>query len=254
MDNQLASSLEDLEKLFSSRMADYEEKLKKFSAGASSIHPDITSLSCEFTEFKSFVWQTLSKLKSQMELLALGLDRHETVMRRKVLLFHGVPEKDNEKLHETIHKTISDQIKVPDICIDNLLVCHRLGSSTGKSRPILVRFVELQHRKAIWEGKTALKGTGITISEFFTQSRHKVFMAARRHFGVKNSWTVDGKIMVLLPSKSRRKIETMAELQSLVAQYPSGSTEACQSMDLAQLSPKTAPSKTVTVARKTRRR
>lgn len=68
-----------------------------------------------------------------MELLALGLNRHETVMRERFYwLFHEVPEKENEKLHETTNKIISDQMKVPDLCMDNLHVCHCLGSSTGR--------------------------------------------------------------------------------------------------------------------------
>lgn len=255
MDIQLASNLEELEKLFSSRMADYEDKLQKFSAGATTTHPDITTLSREFSEFKSFVWQTLTKLKSQMELLVRGLDRHETAMRRKVLLFHGLPEKENEILHDTIYKIISNKMKVTNINMENLHVCHRLGSFNGKNRPILVRFLDIQHRQAIWESKTALKGTGITISEFLTQVRHKTFMAARKHFGVKNSWTVEGKIMVLLPNKSRRKIETMAELQLLVAQYPLETTDAaCEESQSTQLSPKNPASKGVTAVRKTRRR
>lgn len=255
MDIQLASNLEELEKLFSSRMADYEDKLQKFSAGATTTHPDITTLSCEFSEFKSFVWQTLSKLKSQMELLVCGLDRHETAMRRKVLLFHGLPEKDKEILHNTVHKVITNQMKVTNIPMENLHVCHRLGSFNGKSRPILVRFHDFQQRQTVWESKTSLKGTGITISEFLTQVRHKTFIAARKHFGVKNSWTVEGKIMVLLPNKSRRKIESMAELQLLVAQYPQETTDAtCESSQSTQLSPKNPASKTVSAVRKTRRR
>ncbi|XP_072938248.1 uncharacterized protein [Epargyreus clarus] len=254
MDLQLASNLEELEKLFSSRMADYEDKLNKCAAGTSSVHPDITSLSREFTEFKSFVWQTLNKLKTQMELLALGLDRHETFMRRKVLLFHGLPEKDNEKVHERVLHIISNQMKETSISMDNLHVCHRLGSFNGKCRPILVRFHDIQHRQVVWEGKTALKGTGITISEFLTQARHKAFMAARKHFGVKNCWTVEGKIMVLLPNKSRRKIESLAELQILVAQYPPETTDAACESSQTQLSPKNAASKGATAARKTRRR
>lgn len=254
MDIQLANNLEELEKLFSSRMADYEDKLQKFSAGAITTHPDISALSSEFLEFKSFVWQTLSTLKSQMELVICGLDRHETAMRRKVLLFHGLPEKENEVLHDSIHKIISGKMKVTNITMENLHVCHRLGSFNGKSRPILVRFLDIQHRQAVWENKTTLKGTGITISEFLTQVRHKTFMAARKHFGIKNSWTVEGKIMVLLPNKSRRKIESMAQLQLLVAQYPQETDAPSESTQSSQLSPKNPASKNISAVRKTRRR
>lgn len=208
MDLHLANNLEELEKLFASRMGDYEEKLKKVTTGSTN-PPDILNLSREFSEFKLLVWQTLSKIKTQMELLSLGFDRHETIMRRKVLLFHGVPEKPNEKLPESIFKVITDKLNLPEVPMDGLHVCHRLGSNHGKTRPVLVRFFDTEHRKLVWENKTLLKGTGVTITEFLTQSRHRVFTMARKHFGVKHSWTTDGKIVVLLPDKTRRKMETM---------------------------------------------
>lgn len=220
MDNQLVANMEKLENLFGSRMRDYEEKLKKVAAGSSTPHQDIASLSREFFEFKSFVWDTLSTMKSQIELLSLGFDRHETSMRRKILLFHGVPEKQNEKLLNVIHTVITDQLKLPEVKLDHLQVSHRLGSSGSKTRPVLVRFHCMEQRHLVWDNKTALKGTGVTVSEFLTKSRHRVFVAAREHFGIKQCWSVEGKISILLPNKSRKKIESMAELSLLMSQFP----------------------------------
>lgn len=227
MDTKLAASLEDLEQLFGSRMKEYEAKLQQATSGTASASPDIASIACEFSEFKLFVCQALSQLKTQIELLAASFDRHETVMRRKVLLFHGVLEKDNEKVLEVVHNIISNQIKLPEICKDkNMIhVCHRLGFSQQKARPILVRFFKMEHRQLVWDSKKALKGTGITISEFLTQVRHRVFAAARKHFGMPNCWSMEGKIVVICPDKSRRKIETAGELHDLIAKFPSCSVD-----------------------------
>ena len=104
-------------------------------------------------------------------------------------------------------------------------VCHRLGSSRQKARPILVRFFDMEHRQLVWDSKKALKGTGITISEFLTQARHRVFGAARKHFGMHRCWSMEGKIVVICPDKSRRKIETESELQALFAKFPSCSVD-----------------------------
>lgn len=226
MDIQLVNNMDKLEKLFGSRMQDYEEKLQKITAGACSTPQDMSTLSREFSDFKSFVWQTLSTMKSQIELLSLGLDRHETAMRRKVLLLHGVSEKPNEKLHEAVNKVLRDQIKLTDVSLDHLEAYHRLGSSQVKTRPILLRFHSMEQRHLVWDNKTALKGTGITVSEFLTKSRHKVFTAARGHFGIKQCWSVEGKIMIILPDKSRRKIESMRELNQLITQFPSSPESA----------------------------
>lgn len=218
---QLATNLDDLQKMFESRMGDYEAKLQ--ASNASPVHRNIASLSQDFGEFKSFVIQTLSKLKAQIELISLGLDRHETFLRKKVLLFHGVAEDKEEQLNSTIVKLLHNQMQLEDIHEKHLLVCHRLGprrSSQTKPRAVLVRFGDFELRRCVWDSKTVLKGSGITISEFLTKARHSTFVAARKHFGVNRCWSTEGKIMILLPDKTRTKVETLAELRPLIARFP----------------------------------
>lgn len=253
MDMQLMNNMDKLEKMFESRMCHYEQKLQKAAAGTSSAPPDISTLSREFTDFKTFVWQTLSTMKTQIELLSMGLDRHETAMRRKVLLLHGVPEMPNEKIHSVVLKVLTDQLKMTDVTLDHLQVCHRLGSSHTKARPILLRFNSIHHRHLVWDNKTALKGSGITMSEFLTKTRHKIFMTARGHFGVKQCWSVEGRIMIILSDKSRRKIESMRELEQLIKQFPHsrGVTEDTQESSSAGHSAFTSDEK---VTRRVRRR
>ncbi|KAI5631477.1 hypothetical protein NE865_15816 [Phthorimaea operculella] len=111
-------------------------------------------------------------------------------------------------------------MQLPDLTLSDLQSCHRLGSISSKPRPTLVRFRDIEHRQLAWDSKTSLKDTGIIISEFLTKSRHDVFMAARKHFGVRNCWSADGKIVILLPDKTRRKIETQCELNRLTSSYP----------------------------------
>ncbi|CAF4803213.1 unnamed protein product [Pieris macdunnoughi] len=53
-----------------------------------------------------------------------------------------------------------------------------------KPRPVLIKLREHCDKDKIWLPKSGLKGTGITISEFLTKTRHYLFMAARRHFGI----------------------------------------------------------------------
>ncbi|XP_060810056.1 uncharacterized protein LOC132904156 [Amyelois transitella] len=221
MDTQLANNLEDLQKMFLSRMELYDQKLAKASVGGPAVHKDLASLSREYSEFKTFIWQAFSKIKSQLELLTTGQDRHEMAMRRKVLLLHGLSEKQNEKLHDEVHRIICSQMNLSDVPSNSLQVCHRLGTaSSSKHRPVLVRFTTLEHRSHVWDNKTSLKGTGITISEFLTRPRHRAFTMARNHFGVKNCWSSEGKIVVLLPDKTRSKVETVAEVTRLISIHP----------------------------------
>lgn len=217
---KLSSDLSGLISIFKSRMDSYEDRLKTVTKPASSTAPDVTQLIREFADFKTFVWDSLSTLKAQIDLLSLGLDRHETFLRRKVLLLHGIPESKDEKAFIVVSKVMSEQMKLTEVTSSDLEVCHRLGSNPAKPRPILIRFRDYQQRQAVWDNKTTLKGSGFTLSEFLTRPRHLVFVEARKHFGVNRCWSADGKINVVLPDQTRRRFESMVELDELKHLYP----------------------------------
>lgn len=216
---ELNKNIEDLGKLFSVKMNDYDKKLQE-SSSPSHKTLDLSSLSHEFTEFRQLMWKSLAMLKAQTDLLALGLDRHETASRRKVLLLHGVPESSKEDVINEVASIFRERMKLTQISEQDVGVCHRLGSLRDKPRPILVRFQSYVSRCVVWNAKTALKGSGITLSEFLTKARHEAFLTARKHFGIHKCWTVEGKIVILLPDNSRAKIERMAELRDLTKKHP----------------------------------
>lgn len=240
----------DLSALFA-RMGCFEERLDKATALTSPPVLDLATLTREFAEFKGIVWQVLKKLKSQMDSLSLGQERHEAFLRRKALLVHGVAERKDENVSEVLVNILSTKMHLSDITMGDLQSCHRLGAPSGKPRPVLVRFRELEVRHVVWESKTTLKNTGIVVSEFLTKSRHDIFMAARKHFGIRSCWSVDGKIAIILPDKSRKKIETAGELQSLVDVFPEakdpvlnpGKEKADPSVSAAPLKSKASASK-----------
>lgn len=240
-------NLESLGNLFESRMKEYEDRLKKL-AGDSSIHTDVATLSQDFSNFKLMIWEIFTKIKEDLTSLSIGLDRHEMILRRKVLLFHGIPETPNEKLPDVVHKVVTEQMKLTDVQMNHFQVCHRFGVvSQAKARPILIRFYDLEQRHAIWDAKTTLKGSGITVSEFLTKMRHQVFTQARKHFGIRNCWSMDGKIVIILPDKSRRKIDSMQSLEDIMSRFPAKTIDAGAPAQIAD--PKAAKA-----SRSTRRR
>ncbi|KAI5634751.1 hypothetical protein NE865_12555 [Phthorimaea operculella] len=219
MDNTalLAKSVKDLAAWMDSRMAEFE---KNSQLAGSAGTPKVKDLTTEYLSFKSTVLDTLAMLRAQLELVVYGLDRLETHSRRKVLLFHGVPEAESEDLPKKLDTIFRDQMKMTSVGSEVIEVCHRLGAKRDKNRPVLVRFSTATHRSAVWNAKTKLKGSKMSISEFLTKPRQDIFSKARDHFGVKNSWSSDGVIVVLLPDKTRKKLVTMAELEDLIKQYP----------------------------------
>ncbi|KAJ8730238.1 hypothetical protein PYW07_017276 [Mythimna separata] len=217
--SKLAKSMEDLGTTFTARMDTYEKELKNVSSNEVT-HKTIASLSRDFMEFKCLIWKTMSALKTQMELLTVGLDRHEMASRRQVLILHGLAEQKDEDHTSQAVLTIKDKMKIVNISSSDISSCHRLGADSSKPRPLLIRFNSHNLRSEVWRSKTLLKGSGLVISEFLTRPRHDVFINARKHFGVKQCWTSEGKIVILLPDKSRRRIESAAELQQLVSLFP----------------------------------
>lgn len=217
--SELAKNMNNMESRFSKRMSKYEQELN--SATKLATPTDIASLSRDYMEFKSFVLDSLVMFKKQMGLLIHGLDKHEMRSRRKVLLFHGVQEEAKEEPGDIIHSIMTDNLKVPPECLSEVRVAHRLGAKGDKVRPMLVRFASHAVRRTVWDLKKNLKGTGITVSEFLTKPRHDVFVSARKHFGMSNVWSTEGRIVLLLPDKSRAKLECMADLLPYTNKFPS---------------------------------
>ncbi|CAG4966119.1 unnamed protein product [Parnassius apollo] len=137
MDVKLANNLSKLEKMFGFRMCEYEKKLQKVNNEGNFTYRFIITTR-EFAEFKSFVWQSLSAMKAQIQLLC-----HETAMRRKVLLFHGLPEKQNENLIDVVYELISSQLRLPEVnkdCLKNapqteIMACPKKSSTNSANVP-----------------------------------------------------------------------------------------------------------------------
>lgn len=216
----MSSNLEEITQFFNAKMAEYDDKILKLASSSTVEVGDIKTLSQDFENFKKFVWKALSLLKSQTEFLSLSVERHEAFMRRNVLLLHGVSEDSQEMLINKVTNIISNQMRLTEFSNNHIEACHRLGSLKGKARPVLIRFRELHQRDLVWANKTTLKGSGLTISEFLTKSKHLLFMEARNVFGVNKCWTSNGKIIIMLPDKTRITVEQTADLRKLLLKHP----------------------------------
>lgn len=218
---ELSKNMKDVVAMVNTKIQEFDTKLdEKVCKAPTSSTSELSQLRSDYKDFKDVVWKTLSLLQRQIELLMAGYDKHETLSRRNILLFHGLQEENQEQLEGKIINIIQNHIKLPDIVQNNIELCHRLGTKGDKPRPVLVRFSVLKCRNQVWTSKSLLKGSGITLSEFLTKPRQEIFMTARKHFGVGQCWSTEGSIVVLLPDKSRKKIVSMAELLPLIENHP----------------------------------
>ncbi|KAL4704418.1 hypothetical protein ACJJTC_000417 [Scirpophaga incertulas] len=200
----------------------FETKLTKFQAELNEAcrkNPNsIAALNNEFLAFKSFVCDGLLVLRNQISALNNGLDRIETHFRRKMLLVHGIPEQPSEDTCSKVVSILSAKCKLENYSSKSITSSYRMGKytpSNSKPRPIVVKFADASVRTALWKNKAALKGSQVTLSEFLTKSRHKIFMAARQKYGITNCWTFGGMIHIKLPNGTKRKLETMEEFLNI---------------------------------------
>ncbi|KAI5643289.1 hypothetical protein NE865_04707 [Phthorimaea operculella] len=222
-DTQVLQSMAATREFVAKKIADFQAELKQ--AGRKQPN-SIAALNREFVAFKEMVCNALNVLQTQVDLIARGQDRLEMHSRRKMLLVHGVAEEKNENTTSRLTTLLSSKISSVDIAPGSIRTSHRMGTNKsdpkGKPRPILVKFADTSARDRIWFGKKALKDSGVTLSEFLTKPRHEAFMAARNKFGVKNCWTQNGFIQVKTSSGEKHRIESMMELDRLIAGSQSG--------------------------------
>lgn len=212
--DSLKGSMSDLMAQFHSRMSKFEAELSGSSNTAASTPVD---LAADYASFKTFILQALGCLQRQVEALASNVDALEMRSRRKMLLVHGVAEVSKEETSLVVTGVVRDKLKLDTFSSAAIRRCHRMGhqTGTGKPRPILLKLHDVDVRDTIWHAKTRLKGSGVTLSEFLTRSRHQVFMAAREKFGVTNCWTKQGHIHVLAPDGTKHRVVAQSELNSI---------------------------------------
>lgn len=212
MPNQnIKQTLDNLAEVFNSKMAEFQGNLDK----ADTKNPTVTSVAADFNAFRTFMSSALECLQQQVACLTKQVDHIEVRSRRKMLLIHGVPEVEDEDTVALVVDLCRLRVKCNMTAAD-LRRCFRTGRpQTGRKRPILVHFCDATLRDKLWYTKTALKGSGIVISEFLTHPRHTAFMAARERFGVDKCWTNEGVIIVLDADGKRHRVTSLAELDGV---------------------------------------
>ncbi|CAH0713412.1 unnamed protein product, partial [Brenthis ino] len=219
----IKESLSALTDLFNTRMNDFQQDLNKSSTPVTN-----HALPAEFSSFRSFILSVLNTLQRQVECLALEIDRQEMRRRHKMILFLGVPEKSAEDTTARVTSLVAEHLDLTNFSSASIKDSYRLGRSSDKPRPIVVKFSDVAVRNKVWYSKTKLKGTGITQSEFLTKSRHNTFLEARQRFGIGKCWTRDGYIHVIAPDGSRHRVECKGDLNliPLASKSPPQTTAA----------------------------
>ena len=135
------------------------------------------------------------ELRAQIEELGLAAEEAAQYSRRNCLIISGIAELKKEDT-EKIVLDIAEKWLDIQLDIGKIDRTHRLKvkGSPGMPRQIIVKFCSYHDRESMYRAKRKLKGTKITITEHLTRIRYKLFKIANEAFGVRNVWTLDGKI------------------------------------------------------------
>ncbi|XP_060081921.1 sialoadhesin-like [Ylistrum balloti] len=116
------------------------------------------------------------------------------------------PKVTAEECVEKIVTFVNDKLNV-SLCSEDIDVAHRLGKfSKTKPRNVIVKFVRRRKRHQIIKSRRKLKGTGYTVSEDLTRLNQQKVRDAYSLDYVKNSYSLDGKLFVVLDNGVKRCI------------------------------------------------
>lgn len=158
----------------------------------------------------------------------LKVDDLEQYGRRTSLRVFGIKESEKENTDDIVIKLLEDKlaIKLP---LEDIHRSHRVGrlekkattkngnpnSTADRPRPIIVRFSSYRVRQRVFQAKRKLAGTGVVIREDLTRHRLALLNAAATMYGMKNTWTSDGRIKFAVGEGPTRRIRTAERIEHL---------------------------------------
>ena len=171
-------------------------------------------------------------MKGTISNLLNKIDEIEQYSRRNCLLMNGIKEADPPKENvsqETSEVSTQENTDIAilllfneklgvDVHIKDIDRRHRIGRQKQKNkdtpRPIIVKFSNYNTRQWVFQARRKLKGTQISIVENLTSKRVAILSKARNKFGVRNVWSLDGRIFAVVEGVKTR-IDSIEQIDRL---------------------------------------
>ena len=161
------SKIDGIEKLvnqINSKVENLETKMKSMDTRVKDVEKSSSFVSGQFEDQKTKLKAADNELKSlnkkchDFEGIVKKLEEKNATLEEKTndlefrslrenLLFHGIPEGQNENCETLVKQFVADKLDIgQEITIDR---AHRLGKPKGRVRPIVVKFHEYTERETI---------------------------------------------------------------------------------------------------------
>ncbi|XP_069103903.1 kinesin-related protein 1-like [Argopecten irradians] len=200
LDRKLEKLRSDIQREFSERIESLEDK--------------VNILEQENDDLKETVSRLEENLDTTKEKLAELSGTHndlEQQGRKNSLRIVGLKDPgDKESVEDcvlTIVDFVNDKLNVP-LRESDIDIAHRLGRFDGSTpRNIIVKFTHRRKKAEIIRARKGLKGTKIVVYEDLTRYNQQRLKDAYQLKCVKNSYSIDGKLFVILSDgKTRRRL------------------------------------------------
>ena len=184
-----------------------EKLCEKFEEKISSLNEEVAKVNAKYklleSKFITFEDKNL-EMKKQYE---QKLDKIEQYSRNKNLRIYGLAEKQTENTEMLIIDYFKENLNI-DLTSNDINRCHRIGKNNNtKPRPVLLQLSTYKKKWEIYGNKKMLKNKKVTIKEDLTKTQLILYQQASEKYGFKNTWSIDGKIMVFANNKKQSYME-----------------------------------------------
>lgn len=168
-----------------------------------------------------------SDLKESLQQREIKLKAHEhdindleQYTRMNSVRIYGVDDRDryesSSKTAEVVINLINTKLELSLQQMD-VDVAHRLGRfRTDGNRPIICKFVSRETKGKVIKARRKLKGSPVVIREDLTLKNAKLLETVTGRPEIKKAWSDDGKIIALLHSGEKVKINLQTDLDGLL--------------------------------------
>lgn len=196
---------EDMTALIQARMQQVQQSVEELRTACQVRDEKIEGLQHQMSVLVDEVDDLKAKLGGQTESVNELQKRNETLSRRcndieqwtrkTAIRAFGIPRQPREDCIKQVHDVITQKLGIRDLPITAIEVAHRVGPSRNNRPPaIIAKFVRRDERDRVLRARSALKGSGISLSEDLTADNQRLLARVKNHTDIESSWSWNGKI------------------------------------------------------------
>ncbi|XP_060066481.1 uncharacterized protein LOC132546780 [Ylistrum balloti] len=195
-----------LEKLRLDIQLEHAERIEALEERVNTLETENDNLKVTISELEN---ELLTSQDRQSEMAGKYNDLEQQGRKNSVRIV-GLPDpgvrESVEDCVQTIVGFVRDTLKVP-LQERDIDIAHRLGKYNGTNpRNVIVKFTHRRKKHEIIRARKILKGSKFVIYEDLTSLNQQRLKEAFRMNCVKNSYSTDGKIYVILTNGKKRRL------------------------------------------------